>query len=399
MSDQRDRGFVRAMGADPLNGRPEPDLMETEPAQAAEVEESGYEPPESDVRGEPERVESGRSRVSVSENTAAQEHQLLMSELHDPMGVDPRPRVEPTDRRREEELQELREKLYRQLEGYAPERAEEPVEQSTPSEENMFSALSNRFREVARKRMRPVAGRHVRRLVIGAALVVGAGLVINEVQEYRSAARLDTVIGLQSNFGTVRSIVREPGMFLRRGIAGELGADYARGAAAAEVALLEEAFIAVTDSEARIAIASSAVERALVVGDVQALAIWLKRLSTVERADEDPRTAVIREKGYRRLAEVEAARGQDAEARRWTLWAEKEAEKAQKLRGGLADAGWSPMVAGQLASALELARARLPDNASSAYRAGFNSALTEAEQALERMVEVAITPKRAVRAR
>src|SRR5690606_7759866 len=130
--------------------------------------------------------------------------------------------IEPTDRRREEELQELREKLYRQLEGYAPERAEEPVEQSTPSEENMFSALSNRFREVARKRMRPVAGRHVRRLVIGAALVVGAGLVINEVQEYRSAARLDTVIGLQSNFGTVRSIVREPGMFLRRGIAGEL---------------------------------------------------------------------------------------------------------------------------------------------------------------------------------
>jgi len=57
------------------------------------------------------------------------------------------------------------------------------------------------------------------------------------------------------------------------------------------------------------------------------------------------------------------------------------------------------MVAGQLASALELARARLPDNASSAYRAGFNSALAEAEQALARMVEVAITPKRAVRAR
>lgn len=397
MSDERERGFARigSLGG-PTSATMNPDGGSESPDDVLGADGPGR------MEKRPARQEplaTGRMHASALEvlDTAATEQELLVDELHDPIGVRPREPARPLSEEQEAELRALREKLYNDLAGLAPTMT--GSEQPQKTESNMFAVLSNEAQDVAKKRIRPIAARHARKLVIGLALLVGAGLVVNGARDRAGTADASAAVALDSNFGAVRNIVREPGLFLRNGLAGELGEDYARGAATAEVVFYDEAFMSVTDPEARLAITSSAIERALIEHDTRSLVLWLRRLEGIEGAGNDRRTATIREKGYLRLAEVERAAGRDEEAVRWARWSQQESEKARTQRMTLAGTGWTPAVAAQLRLGLDLARARLSNNASENYRAGYQSALAEAEQALGLMREILLTSKRTTRAR
>lgn len=322
-------------------------------------------------------------------DSAALDNELLMDDLYSPFErTPPRPTerrdvaldtpAQPTLSEVDKARAELRRKIFSELGQNAGDFYPEPP---TPARKpNLFARMRRRAQSVVRDRVeKPKAHRYGRRLVIGAALVASVGIGVSMARDGDRP----------SSFTSVREILSEPGDFVNPAIAAQVSSDYARGAALAEVAVLQETYRAVTDAEARLAIVSKGVEVALRARDTHVLADWMILLEGIPGNETDRRASIIREKAYLRLAQVDRANGRDVEARRWELWARQEAEKAETQKVTIKGKGWNAELASQMETGLRLAKTRLPGGVPAEYRAGFEAAVAEASQMLKVTAEMA----------
>lgn len=228
-------------------------------------------------------------------------------------------------------------------------------------------------------------------VVIGAALVVAAGLTSARGLELGpfgdNVPAPHEIVASPTNFSPVRDIVRAPVAHLRT-VRERHGAssERASGAHAAARSLIETAFTAVTDAEARIAIAATAVEMALIAHDTEQLGLALRWLDMIPSAAGDSRAAHARAAAYSRLAEVTAS-STPIVSQRWTQRARVAHRMAADISHTATTTGWNWEVAQQMERSLVTVRDEPGQGKwSAAYRAGRVEALTQAFSAFNRVV-------------
>lgn len=366
---------------------------------------------------------------------AEQEHEALMQELHDPLGLGESRDVPPVDsapvtdepkpgfdsdealRAREQRIAEI---LARgtattqeaqtwpgaSMQGAPSKRPpggsgggglDGVSAQEVPS--NVFARMRNRAHMVGRNRFTAKVRRHAGKLVFGTAFVLAIAAYAERSESFpehyfgknrSSVAMLD----VREVFGPVREIARAPGLFARHGIAREMSGAYIEGALEAEILYLDRTFAAVTDPEARLAIVSVGIERAITMNDVPSLVDWLRRLDWIKDADRDARAAVLREQAYRKLAEVESAHRRDAETQKWLAAAEEEAKRKEKQGWKIRGHGWTRDLAEAMRKALESTQSLpAPRGSPPEYQRGYMDTLNEAAKAFNLLTHLASGPK------
>lgn len=359
-----------------------------------------------------------RGQTIVEPLVTEQENEDLLKDLHDPLGlkedeIAASPEKMQNQAREEgithtttseiDEATKIRQARYEAIlnQGTQPQSwltAPPRVKERALERDNMFALMRERAHEAGHRRLSKAIRRHAGKLIFGAAFLAAVA-AYGQRSDWFPERFLDnkpsaSLLEVREVFGPVRDIARAPGLFARHGFARQASGAYLEGALEAEVLYLDRTFAAVTDPEARLAIVSVGIERALTMNDIPALVDWLKRLDWIKNANLDARAAVLREHAYKKLAEVERERGRHAEAQKWLAAANQEAKRKEELGLAIRGKGWTADLADTMRKALESTQ-ELPPPPSSPrdYQRGYIDALNEAAKAFNLLTHVAIGPE------
>ncbi len=191
-------------------------------------------------------------------------------------------------------------------------------------------------------------------------------------------------------FETTRAIARTPGEVARAGPAREIGGQYAAGAHAAELALYDAWFAAVTDNAGRLAILSADVEASVAKHDLVRMRELMYRFEQVDGVEQDARADLARAALLEGIGRV-VHRTDPMLAARCDRRA-KELRSAATMHGHavLGDA-WSPAVAKQLVLGSQAASRTVErSSATQAFHRGFDATITHADATIRLAESLAV---------